>query len=90
MLYDFIVSICVCQMQINLLTYLLTNLSLCVSVTEYLTNVLEDLGLEATDNMTTLVELLQASPEQYLELADQSPQRLASAVAALRCLKLTE
>ena len=64
--------------------------TLCVCVTEYLMNVLEDLGLEATDNIKTLVALLQTPPEQYSELAEQSPQRLASAIAALRCLKLTE
>ena len=73
--------------------------SLCVSVyvcmyvcvcQEYLMNVLDDLGLEATDNIKTLVALLQAGPEQYSELAEQSPRRLANTVAALRCLKLTE
>ena len=53
-------------------------------------NVLDDLGLEASDNIKTLVTLLQAAPEQYCELAEQSPRRLASAVAALRGLKLTE
>ena len=62
----------------------------CVCVSEYLMNVLDDLGLEATDNIKTLVALLQAGPEQYSELAEQSPRRLANTVAALRCLKLTE
>ena len=57
---------------------------------EYLMNVLDDLGLEATDNIKTLVALLQATPDQYSELAEQSPRRLASAIAALRCLRLTE
>jgi len=53
-------------------------------------NVLDDLGLDATDNIRTLVALLQASPDEYSQLAEQSPQRLASAVALLRSLKLTE
>lgn len=56
---------------------------------EYLMNVLDDLGLEATDNIKTLLTLLQAAPDQYSELAEQSPQRLAGAVASLRRLKLT-
>jgi len=53
-------------------------------------NVLDDLGLEATDNIKTLLTLLQAAPDQYNELAEQAPQRLAGAVAALRRLKLTQ
>jgi len=57
---------------------------------EYLMNVLDDLGLEATDNIKTLLTLLQAAPDQYNELAEQAPQRLAGAVAALRRLKLTQ
>ena len=61
----------------------------CVCV-EYLMNVLDDLGLEATDNIKTLLTLLQAAPDQYNELAEQAPQRLAGAVAALRRLKLTQ
>jgi len=52
-------------------------------------NVLDDLGLEATDNIKTLLTLLQAAPDQYSELAEQSPQRLAGAVATLRRLKLS-
>jgi len=62
----------------------------CVCMSEYLMNVLDDLGLESTDNIKTLVTLLQAAPQQYGELAEQSPQRLASAVAALRCITFTE
>jgi len=53
-------------------------------------NVLDDLGLEATDNIKMLVALLQAGAEQYAELAEQSPRRLANTIAALRCLKLSE
>ena len=61
-----------------------------VCVTEYLLNVLDDLGLEPTDNIRTLLGLLHAPPDQYSELAEQAPQRLAGAVAALRRLKLTQ
>ena len=53
-------------------------------------NVLDDLGLEATDNIKTLIALLHAGPGEYGELAEQSPQRLASAVAALRRLHIDE
>jgi len=53
-------------------------------------NVLDDLGLEATDNIKTLLTLLQAAPDQYSELADEAPQRLVGAVASLRRLKLTQ
>jgi hypothetical protein len=55
---------------------------------DYLTNVLDDLGLEPSDTVTTMVSLLQASPELYNEMANKSPQRLASAIATMRCLKL--
>jgi len=51
-------------------------------------NVLEDLGLESTDNIRNLLSLLQASADEYSELAEQMPQRLASAVATLRSIKI--
>jgi hypothetical protein len=55
---------------------------------DYLSNVLDDLGLEPSETIKTLVSLLQASHEQYSELAEKAPQRLASAIATIRCLKL--
>jgi len=55
---------------------------------EYVMNVLEDLGLESTDNIRNLLSLLQASADEYSELAEQMPQRLASAVATLRSIKI--
>ena len=55
---------------------------------DYLTNVLDDVGLEPSETVTMMVSLLQALPEQYNELANKCPQRLASAIASMRCLKL--
>lgn len=55
---------------------------------DYLTNVLDDLGLETSEVAKNLVLLLNASQEEYAELSENMPQRLSSAVANMRGLRV--
>jgi hypothetical protein len=57
-------------------------------ITDYLCNVLDDLGLHASDTMKNLATLMKANPENYSEAMEKMPQRLVSAVAEMRHIKL--
>jgi len=54
----------------------------------YLSNVLDDLGLTSSDLLRDLVVLLEAGQEEYEETASNKPQRLISAVAKMRQLRI--
>ena len=56
----------------------------CVFLSDYLCNVLDDLGLQPTDILTHLTDLLKASPEDYSDVIEDKPQRLISAIANMR------
>lgn len=55
---------------------------------DYLTNVVEDLGLHPSDALTNILKLLQATPETYTDVSENMPQRLTSALASMRKLSL--
>ncbi|KAH3692541.1 conserved oligomeric Golgi complex subunit 7-like [Dreissena polymorpha] len=55
---------------------------------DYLCNVLEDLGLQATDTLKNIDQLLRASSDTYHDVADNLPQRLAHAIGNMRHISL--
>lgn len=54
---------------------------------DYLCNVLEDLGLQASSNLAHIHTLLQASPDHYADTAELLPQRLSHTVATIRDIR---
>lgn len=57
----------------------------CVS-SDYLTNVMDALGLQPSRTLQQMVTLLRAKPEDYRQTTKGLPRRLASSIAALRCI----
>ncbi|KAK3085428.1 hypothetical protein FSP39_003139 [Pinctada imbricata] len=55
---------------------------------DYLCNVLDDLGLHASDNLTNILDLLKVTPDDYADVAENKPQRLAHAISAMRNIEL--
>ncbi|ESO86524.1 hypothetical protein LOTGIDRAFT_194952 [Lottia gigantea] len=55
---------------------------------EYLLNVLDDLGLQPTDNISNINILLQATTEDFTDKAETMPQRLTHAISAMRHIEL--
>ncbi|XP_077481878.1 conserved oligomeric Golgi complex subunit 7 [Stigmatopora argus] len=53
---------------------------------DYLSNVMDALGLQPSRTLQQLVALLRAKPEDYRQTAKQMPRRLVSTISALRCL----
>ncbi|XP_015230645.1 PREDICTED: conserved oligomeric Golgi complex subunit 7 [Cyprinodon variegatus] len=53
---------------------------------EYLSNVMDALGLQPSRNLQHIVTLLKAKPEEYRQTAKLLPRRLASTIAALRSI----
>lgn len=51
-------------------------------------NVLDDLGLHPSDTLKQIVELLKANEDDYSDVSDTTPRRLASAIANMRSLSL--
>ncbi|KAL4234116.1 Golgi transport complex subunit 7 [Mactra antiquata] len=51
---------------------------------DYLCNVLEDLGLQATDTLNNIVLLLKASSETFHDISENMPQRLSHAISNMR------
>ena len=58
-------------------------------ISDYLTNVLDDLGLQSSETIQQIVTLLKASQEEYSETAETMPQRLVSAIAGMRSLSIS-
>ena len=57
-------------------------------ISDYLVNVLDDLGLQSSDNVKEIVTLLQTSQEEYSDVSEKLPQRVVSAIASMRSLQL--
>ncbi|XP_056286048.1 conserved oligomeric Golgi complex subunit 7 [Pseudoliparis swirei] len=53
---------------------------------DYLSNVMDALGLQPSRALQHIVTLLRAKPEDYRQAAKLLPRRLASTVAAVRCI----
>ncbi|XP_071319065.1 conserved oligomeric Golgi complex subunit 7 [Trachinotus anak] len=53
---------------------------------DYLSNVMDALGLQPSRALQHIVTLLRAKPENYRQTAKLLPRRLASTIAALRCI----
>uniref|UniRef100_A0A674MQW3 Conserved oligomeric Golgi complex subunit 7 n=1 Tax=Takifugu rubripes TaxID=31033 RepID=A0A674MQW3_TAKRU len=53
---------------------------------DYLSNVMDALGLQPSRNLQHIVTLLRAKPEDYRQTAKLLPRRLASTIAALRSI----
>jgi len=57
-------------------------------LSDYLCNVLDDLGLHASDVLKNIDILLKVSGEEYAEIAENKPQRLANAISGMRNIDL--
>ncbi|XP_046553450.1 conserved oligomeric Golgi complex subunit 7-like [Haliotis rubra] len=55
---------------------------------DYLTNVLDDLGLQSSDILRNIDILLKASMDTFAEAAEQMPQRIARAISSMRNIDL--
>lgn len=53
---------------------------------DYLSNVMDALGLQPSRALQHIVTLLRAKPEDFRQTAKLLPRRLASTIAALRCI----
>ncbi|XP_029953334.1 conserved oligomeric Golgi complex subunit 7 [Salarias fasciatus] len=53
---------------------------------DYLSNVMDALGLQPSRALQHIVTLLRAKPEEYRQTAKLLPRRLSSTIAALRCI----
>lgn len=53
---------------------------------DYLSNVMDALGLQPSRALQHIVTLLRAKPEDYRQTAKLLPRRLAATIAALRCI----
>ncbi|XP_031170903.1 conserved oligomeric Golgi complex subunit 7 [Sander lucioperca] len=53
---------------------------------DYLSNVMDALGLQPSRTLQHIVTLLRAKPEDYRQTAKLLPRRLASTIAAVRCI----
>lgn len=57
-------------------------------VSEYLTNVLEDLGLHPSETLMQIDALLKVTPEEFLDKAELMPQRIAHTIASMRGIEV--
>ncbi|KAH9519599.1 Golgi transport complex subunit 7 [Bulinus truncatus] len=55
---------------------------------DYLCNVLEDLGLKASETLTHIHTLLQAKPNQFVDTAELMPQRISHTLANMRGIQV--
>ncbi|XP_062594246.1 conserved oligomeric Golgi complex subunit 7-like isoform X1 [Saccostrea cucullata] len=55
---------------------------------DYLCNVLDDLGLYASETLRNIDTLLKAPQEEYLDTAESMPQRLSHAISSMRNIEL--
>lgn len=51
---------------------------------DYLSNVMDALGLQTSRNLQNIVNLLRAKPDQFRQMAKPLPRRLTSTIAAMR------
>ena len=57
-------------------------------VSDYLCNVLDDLGLQATETLRNIEQLLKAATDHFHDVADNMPQRLSHAISSMRHIDL--
>lgn len=57
-----------------------------VSLADYLTNVMDALGLQPSKTLQSTGSLLKTKPEDYKQVARNFPRRLASKIASMRAL----
>ena len=55
---------------------------------DYMCNVLDDLGLQPSESLKQIIDLLKANEAEYSDISDNMPQRFASAIANMRSLTL--
>ncbi|KAK7114475.1 conserved oligomeric Golgi complex subunit 7-like [Littorina saxatilis] len=55
---------------------------------EYLTNVLDDLGLQTSETLTQIDTLLKAKPEDFSDKAEVMPQRISHTIASMRGIEV--
>ncbi|CAL1543486.1 unnamed protein product [Lymnaea stagnalis] len=55
---------------------------------DYLCNVLEDLGLRASETLNNIRTLLQVKPDQYADTAEILPQRVSHTISYMRGIQL--
>lgn len=51
---------------------------------DYLCNVFDDLGIQATDTLRNIDQLLKATPDTFHDIAENMPQRLSHAISNMR------
>ena len=66
----------------------ITNSLLKLFFPDYLCNVLDDLGLEETETLKQIDELLKATQDTYSDISEHMPQRLAHAISSMRNIEL--
>ncbi|XP_051537967.1 conserved oligomeric Golgi complex subunit 7-like [Myxocyprinus asiaticus] len=54
---------------------------------DYLSNVMDALGLQTSRNLQNIVTLLRAKPDEYRQMAKSLPRRLSSSIATMRGLE---
>ena len=57
-------------------------------ISEYLSNVMDDLGLQPSDSLNNITQLLRCKEDNYSDESENMPQRLSSAIASMRRLEL--
>lgn len=58
-----------------------------IVIPDYLSNVMDALGLQTSKTLQNIVTLLRAKPDEYRQTAKPLPRRLASAIATMRGLE---
>ena len=61
-------------------------LTICLSITGYLGDILDDLGHSLTDGLMSIVFLLKLNPSEYWSRSTEHPQKLVSAIRRMRNL----
>lgn len=59
-----------------------------VFFSDYLCNVFDDLGIQATDTLKNIDLLLKATPDTFHDISENMPQRLAHAIGNMRHIEL--
>ena len=72
----------------QMFTSFLKNVWINWPVADYLCNVLEDLAIQATETLTNIAQLLKAPVDNFHDIADNMPQRIAHAISNMRHIEL--
>ena len=60
----------------------------CCFISDYLNNVLDDLGIQISDTLRNIEALLQAKASEFTSVAAAKPQRITHAIASMRQIDL--